>query len=836
MARPIADAWKLPPAELVARLGSGDDGLTSAEAAARLTRLGPNELGRRERPGLLRLLTRQVTNPLTVILLVAAVVSGLAGEWTDVAIILVIVGLSSATAAWREFDSGRALERLSARIATRARVVRDGAEQRVEVAAVVPGDVLVLAAGSIIPADAVLLEARDLHTSEAVLTGESFPVEKRPGALPDAATLGERLNFLYFGTQVRSGTARAVAVATAQDTEYGQIAERLRVRPPETEFDRGLRRFGGLLVRVMLTMTLVVLALNLLIEKPPIESLLFAAALAVGLSPELLPAILTYNLTRSAAAMAEAGVLVRRLPAIENFGSMDILCTDKTGTLTEGTMRLHAAIDEREAPSERVRRLACWNAALQTGIANPLDDALVEALAGEPTPRKLDEVPYDFVRKRLSVVVEPDGEPLLVSKGAVPQVLAVCRDMSEARRAACDALVERASRDGFRVLAVATRVVPRRPMYSRDDERELELSGFLLFADPPKAEVAAAIAALRELGVQLKLITGDNLHVARHIAARVGLSAERTLTGAELATKGPEALWHLAESTDLFAEVDPDQKERIILALKKTGHVVGYMGDGINDVPAFHAADVGVSVESAVDVAREAADFVLLRRDLDMLRRGIIAGRTTFANTLKYVLTTTSANLGNMLSMAAASIALPFFPLLAGQILLNNFLSDVPAFGLATDAVDEEWLRRPRRWDMGQLERFMFSFGALSSAFDVLMFIALLFVFRAAAEQFRTAWFVESLLTELAVALVLRTRGPALRSRPGRVLLVSTGAVALVAVALPYTPAGALFGFVFLPPAMLAAVLAITAAYVVATEGFKRVFFAERRAARPAAG
>ena len=831
MPRPLADAWKLPPDEVLARLESSADGLGAREAAARLERFGRNELGTRESAGLLALIGRQLFNALTFILLAAAAVSALAGEWTDVTIILSIVGISSAISVWREYDASKAIERLRARVATRVRVVRDGEERGVEVAEVVPGDVLVLAAGSVIAADAVLLAARDFHASEAVLTGESFPVEKRPGALPHAATLGERLNSLYFGTQVRSGTARAVVVATGRDTEYGRIADRLRLRPPETEFDRGLRHFGGLLVRVMLTMTLVVLALNLLADKPPIESLLFSAALAVGLSPELLPAILTYNLAHSAGAMAEAGVLVRRLNAIENFGSMDVLCTDKTGTLTEGTMQLHAAVDVAEAPSDRVRRLACWNAALQTGIPNPLDDALRAAADGEPPPPKLDEIPYDFARRRLSIVVEEHGAPLLITKGAVPQVLAACRDLGDDRRAAIDDFVERSSRDGFRVLAVATRAVARQPAYTRDDEQALDLAGFLLFADPPKAEAAAAIAALRGLGVRLVVVSGDNVHVARHLAARVGLATARVATGAELAEIAPEALGQIAERTDIFAEVDPDQKERIVVALKKMGHVVGYMGDGINDAPALHAADVGVSVEGAVDVAKEAADFVLMRRDLDMLRRGILAGRTTFANTLKYVLTTTSANLGNMISMAAASIVLPFFPLLAGQILLNNFLSDVPALGLATDAVDDEWLAAPRRWDMRQIERFMFSFGALSSAFDVLTFLVLLFVLGAGPEGFRTAWFVESLLTELAVALVLRTRRPALQSRPGRVLLISTVGVAVVALALPYSPAGPPLGFVPMPPATLAAVVGITAAYVVATELFKRRFFAERRPA-----
>ena len=826
MAQLIDRAWTLTPEEVLARTESRAEGLAGSEAAVRLRRFGSAELAQRRAEGVLTLLARQVANPLVLILVIATAVSALAGEWSDVVVITAILAASIAVSVWREHDAGRAIERLRARVATQVRVVRDGAARMVASAEVVPGDVLELSAGSLIAADAVLLAARDFHVSEAVLTGETFPAEKRPGATPGAATLAERRGYLFFGTHVRSGTGRALVVATGVDTEYGKIAGRLQLRPPETEFDRGLRRFGGLLLRLMLMMTLVVLAANLLVGKPGIESLLFSVALAVGLSPELLPAILTYNLARSAGAMAEAGVLVRRLSAIENFGSMEILCTDKTGTLTEGVMRLHAALDERGAPSERVLRLARVNAALQTGIANPLDEALAQAGPPEATPPKLDEVPYDFVRKRLSVVVAEDEDARMITKGAVPQVLAACAGMDAGRRAAIDARVEAASREGLRALALASRRTPRQPRFTREDERELEFEGLLLFSDPPKAGVTAAIAALRELGVQLKVISGDNVHVARHLAERVGLAAERVLTGAELAELRPEALWRVAERTDVFAEVDPDQKERIVLALKKMGHVVGYMGDGINDAPALHAADVSVSVEGAVDVAKEAADFVLLRPDLDVLRRGILAGRTTFANTLKYVLTTTSANLGNMLSMAAASIFLPFFPLLAGQILLNNFLSDVPAVGLATDAVDAEWLRAPRRWDMKMIQRFMFRFGALSSAFDLLTFAALLYLFDAGPEEFRTGWFVESLLTELAVALVLRTRGPAHRSRPGRALVASTAIVAALALALPYLPGAALVGLVPLPWPTLAGLLAITGAYVAATERFKRRFFA----------
>jgi Mg2+-importing ATPase len=565
-----------------------------------------------------------------------------------------------------------------------------------------------------------------------------------------------------------------------------------------------------------------VLGVNLVAHRPAIESLLFAIALAVGLTPELLPAILAFNLARAAHVMAGQGVLVRRLSAIENFGSMTVLCTDKTGTLTEGVMKLEGAVDLEGRASQNVLALAFANAAHQSGIPNPLDEALqVAGRAAQLTlPAKLDELPYDFVRRRLSVVVRTPTGPQLIIKGAVAQVVELCSSLDAGGREKVNAFVEAQGKQGFRVLAVATRVLPERATWSVADETGLTFEGFLCFADPPRARVVEMVAELQTLGVSLKIITGDNVHVAQHLAERVGLPAPVTLRGEEIAALSNEALAAVANQAVLFAEIDPQQKERIVAALQ-TREVVGYLGDGINDAPALHAADVSISVESAVDVAREAADFVLLAPRLDMLRDGILAGRRTFANTLKYVMTTTSANLGNMVSMAVASLALPFLPLTAGQILLNNFLSDIPAVGVATDSVDDEWLTRPHRWDQHAIERFMLRFGALSSVFDLLTFGVLLKVFDADVRAFRTGWFVESLLTELAVALVLRTWKPAWRSRPGRLLWVSTLVVAVLAVAIPYLPFARMLGFAPMPLPVLGTIIGITCAYVAATEWLK---------------
>ena len=824
-----APYWSLSPESLLAQLGSAAAGLGEEEAAARLERHGRNELHRGQQVGRLRVLLNQVKSPLVLLLVFAAVLSGVLGDWTDTAVVGAIVAASAGLGFWREYDAGRALARLEAQLVLRTRVLRAGSARQLPAAEVVPGDVVLLAAGSLVPADGALLEADDLFVSEAALTGESFPVEKRPGALAAATVLAERTNSLFLGTHVRSGTGHLLVVHTGRATAYGAIAERLRLRPPETEFDRGLRQFGAFLTTAMLLMALLVFAINVLFARPAVEALLFSVALAVGLAPELLPAILTTNLARSAQSMARRGVLVRRLNALENLGTMDVLCTDKTGTLTEGVVRLQGAYDAAGRESAEVRELAALNARLQAGLPNPLDEAIALATGAlAPGVEKLGEVPYDFVRKRLSVVVRRAGQVQLIAKGALEPLLEACELPDEATREQVRERYRAWSEAGCRVLGVAVRGVPELPRYGREHERALAFAGFLVFTDRPKPGVADAVGALCALGVQLKVITGDNVLVARQVMGSLGLPLEGVLTGAQLDAMRDEALWHAAERTQLFAQVDPHQKERIILALKKTAHVVGYMGDGINDAPAMHAADVSISVEQAVDVAKEAADFVLLRKDLDVLRSGVLQGRITFANTLKYLLTTMSANLGNMVSMALASLVLPFLPLLASQILLNNFLSDVPALGLAGDAVDPELVERPRRWDMGFIRRFMLEFGVLSSVFDWATFAVLLGLFHASQEVFRTGWFLESVFTELAIALVVRTRRRCYRSRPGRVLLWLSVATFALTLAIPLLPGARLLGFVPLPAALMALLLAITAAYVVAAEVGKAFFYRQR--------
>jgi len=829
---PVPTWWSMGVPELCRSLGCTTEGLDAEEASRRLRAFGPNDINGKPRHTRLLALWNQLRSPLLLLLLFAAVISGLSGEWVDAAIVGLIVLATVGIGYSREYSAQTAAEALGKRVKTRSTVLRSGSSASVPVEEVVPGDVVLLCAGSIVPADAVILEATDCHVSEAVLTGESFPVLKLAGTSAPDAPLAKRSNCVFMGTNVRSGTAHCLVVATGADTEFGDIAGRLSLRPPETEFERGVRRFGYLLSSAMLVMVLLVFVAHVFQGRPPIETLLFAIALAVGLSPELLPAILTVNLARGAAAMAKRGVLVRHLIAIENLGSMDVLCTDKTGTLTEGVVKLDGAWDMAGKPSSQVLALAAINAALETGLPSALDDAILSANGTHAAGcRKLAEIPFDFVRKRVSVVVEDDAGIRLVTKGAFSHVLEDCSllddgtPLESTHREAFQDLYDGWSSQGIRVLAVASCTLQRQISYSRDDEKDLRFAGFLTFIDSPKEGAAEAIAALASLGVEVKLITGDGKLVSQHVARLVGLPDDRVLTGAELDELHDEALWHAAERTALFVEVDPNQKERILLALKKTGHVVGFLGDGVNDAPAMHAADTSLSVEHAVDVARAAADFVLLDSHLDVIRRGIEEGRKTFANTMKYVLTTTSANLGNMASMAIASLFLPFLPLLAGQILLNNFLSDIPAIGIADDNVDAELVDRPRRWDMGFIRRFMIEFGALSSAFDLLTFGVLLGVFSASAELFRTGWFVESLLTELVVALVVRTRRRFYLSRPGRVLLLSTIVLVPAAFLIPFLPGAQMLGFVPMPAGLMASLVIITAAYVIATERLKASFY-----------
>jgi P-type Mg2+ transporter len=820
-------------------------------AHERFQKFGANTIASEKAPGAARLLLRQFESPMVLVLLFGGALSAFLGQWSDAAIIFAIVAASAALGFSQEYRASKALAELRQRLALTASVKRDGKDVTIPFDAIVPGDIVRLAAGNVVPADGVVLESTDCLVNEASLTGESVPVEKRPGASAADASLASRTNCLFAGTSLRSGMAVFLVVTTRAETVFGQVAHRMAAQEPETEFERGVRRFGYMLIRVMIVMVVFVLAVSEALGRPLVESLLFAVALAVGMTPELLPAIVTVTLATGARRMASAGVIVRRLEAIENLGSIDVLCTDKTGTLTMGNVDLAQAVDCRGEKSTDVLELAFLNSSLESGIDNPMDEAVRNAgkkagltLAGAT---KAGEVPYDFVRKRLTVAISGKARTHtnhLVTKGAFKSVIAICSKLrsadgpvplDEAKRSQAVDFCDQKGRQGFRVLALATKEIRAGGLLGASDEEGMLLEGFLLFADPPKADAAEAIASLRDLGIQLKMISGDSREVSMHVGRQLGLPTSSVLSGPQLAQMSEEVLGHRAGRASLFVEVDPQQKERIIRTLQKSGHAVGYMGDGINDSPALRAADVGISVETAADVARQSADIVLLRKDLDVLRLGIEIGRRSFANTLKYISITISANFGNMLSMAIATPLLPFLPLFAKQILLNNFLSDLPSMSISSDNVDAAQVRHAERWDVAGVRKFMLVFGLVSSVFDLATFALLLLVYRAGEQEFQTAWFIVSLLTEIAVVLVLRTRGWFFRSRASNLLIAATFLVFFAALAIPYLgPAAAMFGFVPLPLVLMLYLLMIVAAYIGVTEITKRWFYAalgKRRAA-----
>ncbi|HEV2667708.1 MAG TPA: magnesium-translocating P-type ATPase, partial [Blastocatellia bacterium] len=724
--------------------------------------------------------------------------------------------------------------RLRAQVAPTARALRDGKWTEIPRREIVPGDVIQLSAGDLVPADALLLDACDLHVNQAALTGESLPVEKEAGtpAAADESSTYPR-DKVFLGSSIVSGAATATVVATGAATVFGEIAARLSERPPETEFERGTRQFGILITKTVFLLVLFVLMVNIILRRDPFQSVLFALALAVGLTPEFLPMIMTVTLGQGAVRMARRKVIVKHLAAIQNFGSMDVLCSDKTGTLTSGETALEEHYDPLGNPAERVLRLAYLNSFHETGIKNPLDVAIMKhAAVSVEGSRKLDEIPFDFERRRLSIVVEDGGERLMITKGAPESVLSCCTQyetggrllpLDEAARASCDGAWRNLSQQGYRVLAVAFKPAPLgQNVWSAGDEREMTLAGFLTFSDPPLLDAGAAIEALRCDGVKVKILTGDNELIARHVCSQVGLNAERVISGEEIDRLTPSALAHVAEKHTVFARVTPAQKHRIILALKGRSHVVGFLGDGINDAPSLRAADVGISVQNAVDVAKDAAEIILLERDLGVLHQGIIEGRKAFGNVMKYLLMGTSSNFGNMFSMAGASAFLPFLPMLPTQILLNNFLYDLAQVTIPTDNVDRTYIHKPRRWNIKMIRNFMIYIGPISSIYDFLTFFVLLRLFRATEEFFHTGWFVESLATQTLVIFIIRTAGNPLRSRPSKPLTISTLLVVCAGLMLPFTSLGKLLGFTPAPLSYFVFLVAATGTYLLLVELVKR--------------
>ncbi|MCX9025284.1 MAG: magnesium-translocating P-type ATPase [Candidatus Methanoperedens sp.] len=827
--------WSLPAVELLARLQTTPQGITGDEARQRLARYGSNLLTPRKRSDSLALFLSQFKSPITLILLFAAGLSFFLHEHVDVFIILAIVFISGILGFWQERGAANAVEKLLAIVQIKAMVLRDGSPGEIPVEEIVPGDVIILNGGDIIPGDCLILESKDLFIDEATLTGETYPVEKSAGELAKDTELGQRNNTLFMGTHAVSGSAKAVVVFTGTETEFGKVSQRLKLRSPETEFERGVRRFGYFLMEITMLLVISIFAINAYMGRPVLESLLFSLALAVGLTPQLLPAIISVNLAHGANRMAQQKVIVKRLASIENFGSMNVLCSDKTGTLTEGVVRVNSSLDVEGKESEKVLFYAYLNAFFETGFTNPIDSAIRNHRPFDVSGcKKLDEVPYDFIRKRLSVLVSKDDKHLIVTKGALQNVLAVCSSAETSDGKIVDIATvkeqiqrcfETQSSQGFRILGVAYRDIGHDSIITKDHEAAMTFLGFLVLFDPPKPGIAGTINQLNHLGISLKIITGDNKLVAANVGKQVGLAGPSILTGQDLRSMSDEALLGRVNDINIFADIEPNQKERIILALKKTGNVVGYMGDGINDASALHVSDVGISVDSAVDVAKDAADIVLLEKDLGVLVQGVREGRMTFANTLKYVFMATSANFGNMFSMAGVSLFLPFLPLLPGQILLTNLMTDIPEMTIATDSVDGEMVDHPRRWDIGFIRTFMLVFGILSSVFDILTFGALFFILNATTGQFRTGWFMESVISASIIVLVIRTKKPFFKSIPGKYLSAATLLIVGSTLILPFTPLGKLFEFSQLPISFLLLMGAIVAFYIIAAEMVKAIFY-----------
>jgi Mg2+-importing ATPase len=834
------EVLSLPVDDLLVRLDASTSGLSHEEVDSRIVRYGPNEFARRKkRAGIVEFLLL-FRSPLIIILLFAAIISGIVREAAHVGIILTIVFISVFLDFYQQSKAGKAAELLKDKVTTTATVLRDNVKQEVKLSEIVPGDIIYLSAGDIAPADARVITAKDLFMNQSALTGESFPVEKTVAPVNGKASITEWNNYLLMGTSVVSGTATAVVVKTGSSTEYGKIARRLVEKAPETEFEKGVKSFGFLIMQVTFVLVIFVFFVNAFFKQDVLEALLFSVALAVGLTPELLPMIITINLSRGAITMSKKGVIVKRLSSIENFGSMNVLCTDKTGTLTENRIKLVLHVDMTGKDNEKVLLYSYLNSQFQTGLKSPLDDAI---LAHEDVDtkeyQKIDEVPFDFVRRRVSVVVEQKKERVFIAKGAPEEILKVCayyehadlvNDINDQARKQIEQKYFDLSSEGFRVLGVAYKKIRQeKAVYSVNDEKEMVFLGLVAFLDPPKETAKESLQLLAKAGIELKILTGDNEIVTRKTCEELGFEVKGVVLGSEMVQMQDDALAKVVEEANVFARVTPAQKDRIITLLKSNGHVVGFMGDGINDAPSLKTSDVGVSVNNAVDVAKESADIILLKNDLTVLAEGVFEGRRTFGNTMKYVMMGVSSNFGNMFSVAGASIFLPFLPMLPVQILLNNLMYDISQTTITTDTVDEEYVEKPKRWDISFIRRFMIALGPVSSIFDFLTFFIMLLFFSYVPNPqalFQTAWFLESLCTQTLVIFVIRTRrSPFYKSRPGKYLVLSAFSIVAIALIIPFTPIGPLFGFVQPPPAFFLILAGLVGTYLVLAQVVKDWFY-----------
>lgn len=796
-------------------------GLSSGQAKERLLRYGYNTVEGRKRLSDLEILLNQFKNPYYLLLLFTAILSAFLGEKTDAVVIVSIILLGSLLDFWQERGAYRTVEKLLSVVKTRATVIRDGEEKDVPLEEVVPEDAVVLRAGDMVPADGVVLQAKDLFVNEALMTGEAYPVEKTTGST------------LYMGTHVVSGFGIMKVLKTGGSTEYGKVVEKLKLGKGETDFERGLRRFGYTLLEVATLLILLVFAINAYYGRGVINSLLFALSLGIGITPALLPAVVSIGLSYGARYMARKNAIVKRLASIENFGSMIVLCCDKTGTLTEGSMEVYTVKNILDEDDERIALLSYVNSCFQTGYKNPVDEAIKKSFGTLDISQfqKLDELPYDFNRKRLSVLVKKGEESLLITKGAYSHVLEVCKYAQVKEKVVeikevlgkIEEVYARYSGQGFKLIAVAYRLFGGESLNYEDEKDEVFL-GFLILHDPLRKDAKELVEKLLSLGIELRIITGDNKLVAKYVAERIGLKGE-IMSGGDFEKLSEEALVRRVRDTSVFAELTPLQKERVVTALRKAGYVVGYMGDGINDVAAMRSADVAISVENAVDVAKETADIVLLKSDLNTVIDAVLEGRRIFINTMKYLFMQTSSNFGNVFSMAGASLLIPFLPMLPKQVLTANLLTDSAVMSIPTDRVDDDWTKSPKRWNIEFIRRFMLFFGPLSSIFDYITFIFLLYVLRVNQETFRSAWFLEGLFTQILVLLLLRTQRIFIKSRPSPLLMLTVLTVGIVGLILPFTPLGSMLELRPLSTPLYAFVLWITLLYLISVEAVKKFFY-----------
>ncbi|HWQ65575.1 MAG TPA: magnesium-translocating P-type ATPase [Methanospirillum sp.] len=832
-----ANFHTLPIEDLYRSLNSSAQGLTTGQVQVQRLRYGRNDISGTKKQSPLVQFLEQFTNPLVLILLFAAIISMAVHEITNAAIIITIILISVILDFFQRYKAESAAALLIKKIITRARVRRDGTEQEIAIGDLVPGDIISLTAGDMIPADARILRARDFFVNESSLTGEPYPVPKNDALADSDTPLAEAENYVFLGTSVISGTSEAIITKTGLSTEFGKIAKTLVERPPETDFEHGLKQFSYLMSKFVFTLVIIVFFVNALFKQDILNSLLFSVALAVGMTPELLPMILSLNMTKGAIAMSGKGAIVKHPESIQNFGSMDILCTDKTGTLTDNKIALMKHLDTEGNDSEKVLLFSYINSFFHAGLKNPLDEAII-AFQVEDTNayQKLDEIPFDFIRRRTSVIVSGESGRLLITKGAPEETLAVCTSvekngliipLSDTDREEILHLYTNQSREGFRTLAVCFRTLTRdQDRYTADDEKDMVILGLVTFIDPPKESAKESVALLAASGIELKILTGDDELVTQKTCELIGLPVKGVLSGKEIEHMDQETLSRVVGNVTIFSRITPVQKNLVMNSLKRNGHVVGFMGDGINDAPSIREADVGISVENAVDIAKESADIILLKNDLRILYEGVLEGRKTFGNTMKYILMGTSSNFGNMFSVAGASCFLGFLPMLPIQILLNNLLYDISESAIPTDHVDESYVKTPKKWDIEFIKKFILVFGPISSIFDFITFFILLFIFKADAAFFQTAWFIESICTQTLIIFVIRTRiVPFYASKPSRLLLASTLIIVAIACIIPFTVIGSVFGFVQLPFSFFAVLAGLIIGYLILVELTKKWFY-----------